>query len=404
MDKYLLTASIRADGSSRFGENNKYGYFPSFAAAWRLSEESFMPNVFSDFKLRAGWGQTGNQEIPNKISAQVLGIDATTGGFTYLRTSNPDIRWETSNQWNIGLDIGVLTGRVNVTLDYFNRTTTDILVENTAPAPSPTDRVWQNLEAELINSGIEFTVDASIIDGGNDGFNWSTAINVTSIQNTVENLPVDRITTGAVNGQGLSGVFAQVITNGESFPSFWGREFTGFDENGESIFANDGEEKILGNPLPTLTLGFNNTLSYKGFDLNFFFNGAFGHMIYNNTANALFSRSALVNGRNVPTEVANSDESTTAALQSSNRYLEDGSFIRLTNATLGYNFNLSNVDWISNLRLYVTGQNLLLFTGYSGFDPEVNTDKNINGVSSLGVDYTTYPRPRTVLVGLNVSF
>ncbi|MEM6262986.1 MAG: TonB-dependent receptor [Bacteroidota bacterium] len=423
--RYLLTATFRRDGSTRFGENNKYGNFPSFAGAWKISEESFMQNVkaLSGLKLRAGWGLTGNQEIPNKLSLESVGVlvdnngnntgNAILNGNTFNsglglnRVPNPDLKWEQTRQINVGLDFEFLDGRINASVDYFDRVTTDFLLEIKAPDPAPTTNVFTNVDGEIINRGFEFAITSVNVD--KNDFRWMTDFNFTTISNTVEGLPVTRINTGRASGQGLSGTLVQIITNDEPIGTFFGREWTGFDENGVSTFADaDGDgtadQVVLGNPIPDFTWGINNTFTYKQFDLSFFINGVQGNEIYNNTANSVFTRVGLATTRNTSPDAANSAESFGNALSFSSRFIEDGSFIRLNNATLGYTFDASNVEWLSNLRLYVTGTNLLLFTDYSGFDPEVNTDANENNVPSIGIDYSNYPSARTFLFGANINF
>lgn len=420
MDKYLVTATFRRDGSTKFGANNKYGNFPSLAFAWRLSEESFIQNlgIFQDLKLRAGWGITGNQEIPNKVSLAALGSDNDTQGYldgegnpisglAFLRTPNENLKWEETSQINIGLDFSILDGRLNGTIDYFNKVTTDMLIR-VVPSLAPSTEQWINLtDTELINKGVELGLNAVVIDNGD--FSWNANFNISFIDNEVRDLPLSRIVTGRASGQGLSGTTVNIITNGEPIGTFFGKEWLGFDENGISQFRdddNDGnaDEIILGSALPDYTFGFSSTFQYKNWDLNFFFQGVQGNEVYNNTANSLFPKANLAGGRNVNVESLNSPESFDNGLTFSSRYIEDGSFIRLNNATFGYNFNTANVEWLSRLRAYVTGTNLFIITNYSGYDPEVNTDANDNGVPSLGIDYTSYPRSRQIIFGVDISF
>jgi len=194
------------------------------------------------------------------------------------------------------------------------------------------------------------------------------------------------------------------VISGSPLFAFYLREFGGFTSEGLGIYPNGDLVSFAGSPIPTFTTGLTNNFTFGNLDLSIFFNGVFGHYLYNNTANAIFLKGNLRNGRNVTVDLANSPESPNNFGEASTRFLEKGDFVRLQNLTLGYTFNTGNWKGINSLRLYLTGQNLLLFTGYTGFDPEVNTDKSLNGVPSFGIDYTAYPSARTISVGLNVGF
>jgi len=418
-EKYLLTATFRADGSTRFGENNKYGYFPSVGAAWRLIEEDFIKDmdVFENLKLRVGYGATGNQEIPNKISLLSIGTTANanyffdgtnlTTGTTFLRTPNPDIQWETTVQSNIGLDFGFFDGKLSGSLDYFHKSTKDVLMMLTSLAPAPTAFMWANVpDMRIINSGIEMNVTGIMVDK-NDLF-WTTALNFSAIHNEVVNLPMDIIQTGVASGAGLSGTRVQVIKEGYSIGTFWGKVFEGYAADGTSIYKQDADgndvEEDLGSALPKFTLGLNNTVTYKQFDLSFFINGVFGNKVYNNTANALFSLTSFSKGNNLPVDYLTTGESSINTPEFSSRFIEDGSFVRLSNLSLGYQLDLKETSVIKGLRLYVTGTNLFLITSYTGYDPEINTSAPLDGVPSIGMDYTGYPRARTIQFGLNAQF
>lgn len=415
--RYIVTANFRRDGSTKFGANNKYGNFPSFAATWRIIEEDFMEDqdIFSDLKFRFGWGRTGNQEIPNKITQATVGGDNGTRAFfngqvvpglTFLRTPNPDLRWETTDQINIGFDFGFADDRFTGSIDYFNKTTTDILLEITAPAPSTAPTIWTNVDGELVNAGVEGAISANIIE--TKDFQWSADLNMTFLHNEVNGLPISRIETGAASGQGLSGTQVQVITNGQPLGTFFGRVWEGRDAEGNDIYKLDENgqpvREFLGSAIPDMTWGLTQTFRYKRFDANIFINGAHGHQVYNNTANSIWNKPTIRRGENVPSFVLDSDESFENILTFSSRFIEDADFVRLNNVTVGYNVDVSKLDFISRLRVYATGTNLLLFTDYSGYDPEVNTGAGNAGVPSLGVDFTNFPRPRTFQIGVNMSF
>ena len=418
-DKYLLTATWRADGSTKFGKNNKYGYFPSVGLAWRLSQEDFIKNlnVFDNLKLRLGWGATGNQQIPNKISTLALGSPADANyyfdgtnfstGTTFTRTPNPNIKWETTTQLDIGLDFGFFNGRLSGSFDYFNKSTKDVLLQLTSLAPAPTATMWLNVpNLRIKNVGVEFDLTGVII--AKKDFNWNATVNFTTIHNEVKDLPVDLIETGVASGSGLSNTRVQVIKSGYPIGTFWGKKFLGYADDGTSIYKKDAAgndvKENLGSALPTFTLGFSSTLSYKGFDFNFFIHGVFGNKVYNNTANALFNIPSLKNNNNVTKSVITTGESALNTPEFSSRFIEDGSFVRLSNATLGYRFAFKKTSWVRSLRIYVTGSNLFLITNYTGFDPEVNTNAEFDGVPSLGIDYTSYPRARTFQFGVTAQF
>lgn len=418
MDKYLLTVTGRLDGSSKFGENNKYGFFPSAALAWRISEEDFMEGntLFSSLKLRLGWGLTGNQEIPEKISQLVVGTQTDANGYfegglipglTYLRTPNPDIQWETTMQTNIGLDFGILDNRLSGTIDFFNKKTEDVLLEIPGKQPSPTNTQWLNVpDLEIINNGLELGLDGMLVD--QEDLTWEVGVNFTYIKNEVKKLPVTLIETGVASGQGLSDTRVQIITNGQPIATFYGMVFEGLDENGLSTYKMDENgvpvKEYLGSALPDFTYSFNTALTVKGFDISMFWYGSVGNKVYNNTANATFFKGPLNNGYNVTRDVFDSEESPANSNAFSSRFIEDASFLRFSNITIGYTFNTSAIDWLERARVYVTGNNLLVFTDYSGYDPEVSVDANVNNVPSLGIDFTSFPKPRTFTLGVNLQF
>ncbi len=417
-EKYLLTATLRADGSSKFGENNKYGYFPSAAFAWRASEEEFIKNidVISNLKVRLGWGITGNQEIPNKISQISVGTtgsangyfnDTQSAGITFLRTPNPDIQWETTGQLDFGLDFGILDHRINGAIDIFKKTTKNVLLEITSKAPAAAETQWMNVDdLKIINNGFELELNGSLVK--QKDLTWDVGLNFSHINNNVEDLPVTLIETGVASGQGLSETRVQVITNDHPIGTFYGRIFKGLDSNGYSTYKTDesGEEVLecMGSALPDYTYSFNTSLKYKNFDFSMFWYGSKGNDVYNNTRNALFTKSSLTSGSNVTYEVANSNEAEDNSNTFSSRFVEDGSFLRLSNVTLGYTVNTKKVKWLSKARVYVTGNNLLLFTDYTGWDPEVSTDASYEDIPSIGIDYTSYPKARTFTFGVNLQF
>lgn len=399
--KYIFTGTLRADGSSKFGENNRYGYFPSAAFAWRLSNEDFIGDVFYDLKLRMGYGITGNQEFPGGSQLNLRRFQNPNAILTAPRFANPNLKWEESRQFNVGIDYAVLEGKVRGTVDVYSKNTTDLLIPLPSPAPAPSAIFFGNLDANIKNTGVEFGISADLVNRPN--FNWTPTLNIAFNDNVIENMD-DFILTGAISGPGLTGATAQAITGGQPLFSYYMEEFTGFDDDGNSIVAEGGASFVGKSPLPKYNYGISNSLQFGNLDLNVFIMGQGGHYIYNNNGNAFFYKAALeTSGLNVTEEVADNSESAGNGNGVSTRWLEKGDFLRLQNATLGYNINTGNNKYINSLRLTLTGQNLLTITGYSGQDPEVNVDKSIGGIPSRGIDYTAYPRAKTVTLGLSVK-
>lgn len=430
-EKYLVTGTVRADGSSKFGANNKYGIFPSFSLGWRISEEDFLKNstTISNLKLRGGWGKTGNQEIPPKItqplySAQVSGtasypLDNSStypAGITYSRLANPDIQWEVSVQSNVGLDFGFLNGALNGSIDAFRKVSNNILLEVIPADPvQPATSVWTNVKnMEIMNSGLEMDLDYKF--QSRSGIKFNVGGNLTLIKNEVTGSPYTVIPSGSASGSGLTSATINGYINGQPIGTFFLKEFIGFDDKGMSVYADTDKDGIVtdkdriaaGSALPTTQYNFFANASYKGFDLSVQFNGVSGNKIYDNTANSNFYKLRIAKNLNViPTAYADPKESINNAAPVSTRYLKDGSFLRLNNLTLGYQINTEKLGiskFISRARLSVTGQNLWVKTKYDGFDPEVNKDNSINGVLSYGIDYLSYPKAKSIIVGLNLTF
>ena len=405
--KYILTATFRADGSTKFGPSNRYGYFPSFAAAWNLKAESFLANVawLNQLKLRAGYGKTGNQDFPSGSSQQRYDFGNSNGQPTLIaiNNANPNLKWQSDKQTNVGVDFGFLDNKLSGSIDYFNKTTNDLLFPQISFVPAVGGNVptWVNLPGEVINKGIELTLNANIVN--NDNVSWSLGGNATFIKNKVQNIS-GIIKTGSLSGQGLSGVTTEVIQNGLPLFAMVTREYKGLDANGFSIYTDDGfTNYYVGNPNPKVIMGLSTNLRYKKFSLTANFNGAFGQKIYNNTANSVLAISNL-GTRNVSSGLLSlsTQESLANPIAASSRYIEKGDYIKLANATL--NYNIGNVGKaIKSLNIYVNGQNLFVITNYTGFDPEVNVNKSVSGVPSAGIDYTAYPTARTFNFGVNFS-
>ena len=428
-DKYLLTATVRVDGSSKFGSNNKYGVFPSFSAGWRLSEENFLKSSpFSDLKLRAGWGRTGNQEIPSKITQALFSssVSGTTtypifnngtypAGTTFSRLANPDIQWEVSSQTDAGLDFALFKGALSGTIDYFNKVSRDILLEVIPSDPvQPAGTFWTNVQdMKITNQGTE--LELNFRKSLTNGLRFDIGGNITFIKNKVENSPYSVISSGSAQGSGLTSATVNGYINNQPIGTFFLKEFTGFDEKGVSTYRDTDGDGIVtdkdrisaGSALPTKMFSVNGNIAYKGFDLTANFNGVSGNKLYDNTANSNFFKLRLSRGLNVtPEAFADTKEATTNSAPVSTRYLKSGAYFRLNNLALGYNLNTTalGIDkYLQTVRFSITGQNLFVLTKYNGYDPEVNNDRNIGGVSSYGIDYLSYPKAKSVIFGVVIG-
>jgi len=400
-DKYLLTATLRADGSSKFGTNNKYGYFPSFAAKWNLSNEAFLKDnkTINQLALRVGWGLTGNQEFPAGAAQEQYTVNSN-GGASLSNVANPSLKWESSKQLNAGVDYTFFGGRLYGSVDYFHKNTTNLLFNFPAIQPAPASNYWINLPANVINKGVEIVLRGDIVATKN--FTWNLGVNATFLKNELKNYDGPPVLTGSISGQGVSNAYAQRLVNGKPLNSFYVRQFLGFDDNGQGKYTNGGNSQFfLGNPNPTAMLGINTSVNYKQWTLGINSHGAFGMDVYNNTANTVLPIGNL-GSRNISAKLVGTKESLSNPITVSSRYLEKANFMKLDNATLSYNIGkIGKV--IKGASIYVTGQNLFIITKYSGFDPEVNTDKSINGVTSFGIEYSPYPTARSFLAGINFS-
>lgn len=432
--KYLLQATVRRDGSSAFGINNRWGTFPSVSAAWRITEENFMKNqdVFDDLKLRIGYGVSGNS----------LGFDAfysrpiygSTGWFTYVdangtssqyrilgatRNSNPDLKWETTGMFNIGLDFGFLNNRLTGTIEYYDKRTSDLIFDY-AVSTNRYPYGWMTANVgDISNKGVEITINAIPVKTHN--FTWSTTLNLSHNKNVVEKLSNDMYSveySDRANPDvgGYTSTQVQRIMEGSPLGQFYLYEWAGYDENGGSIFNDydadgnligttdapaDEDRRPHGSAQPKLTYGWNNDFTWKNWTLTAFFQGVAGNKIFNATRCYYNNVSLVSNGKNVLAEVAEGQNAHDSRAQApSDRYLENGSYLRLSTLTLGYNFGKLG-NWINNLRIYATCNNVFTITGYKGVDPEISL-----GGLEPGMDWrnTTYPRTRTFMVGVNVNF
>ena len=428
--RYMLQATIRRDGSSVFGKNNRWGTFPSISGAWNITEEAFMKNqnIFSNLKLRAGYGVSGNAMGFDVYSSYVT--YGATGTFVYdgktyrtygaTKNANPDLKWETTSMLNVGLDFGFLKNRVNGTIEVYNKKTKDLIWGYPVPT---TQYVYGWMDAnvgEMTNKGIEFTINIDAIR--TKDFNWMTTINLSHNKNTVDKMQNDQFhTTNLTQGDpDVAGVSAngwtQRIMEGESIGTFYtylyagtinGRsEYYVLDENGNKTGETTNnpsikDRAITGCAQPKLTAGWNNSLSYKNWNLNAFITGVFGNDVYDSPRAHYTSAQMFSDGKNVLKEFLSNPAGDASGSLPSDRYIEKGTYVRLQSLSLSYTFRNCFDNWIQDLTLYGTANNLLTITNYKGLDPEVN----LGGIDP-GIDYrwSRYPHARTFMVGVKINF
>ncbi len=463
-ERYLLTANFRRDGSSRFGANNRYGYFPSLSAGWRLSEENFMKELtfLSDLKIRVGYGVTGNQNGINDYASQLLfGPPPANGKYAsptrdplnpvvyrtayfYTQNANPDLKWEASAMTNLGIDFGLFDNRLTGALELYNKNTRDLLFTYAVnPGESYGDGLTYITNSFLANigtmnnKGIELSLDFLAID--KNDFQWRTNLNAARNVNKVVRLsgegltfPEEGIRYGTIyagtNGYGPYAVLREGLPVG----TFWGPKEVGLNDKGEPVYqvidnatgavsttSNHGAatRQNLGNPQPTITLGWTNNLSYKNVDLSIFIRSSLGQKVYN-ASNMIYNNGSTFRAGDVrplnvyKTAFEGDNARLTRPGEVSSRYVEDASFVRLDNANIGYTIPLK-ASWIRSLRVYAAGQNLLLLTKYKGLDPEVrggattDTYGGVNASDNLAFgldDFFFYPRSRTFTIGLSAGF
>ncbi|MDG1571814.1 SusC/RagA family TonB-linked outer membrane protein [Robiginitalea sp. M366] len=421
--KYLFTATMRADGSSRFGPENQYGYFPSGAFAWQIAEEDFIGENISTLKLRLSAGITGNQDglgYGNFVARQrfaSLGINndntINQNGLSIVATDVPDLKWESTINFNVGLDFGFNLDRFNGSIDVYRNETQDVLLQTPPAAPSTNPFQFGNVDASILNQGIELGLNYDFVQ--TEDATFSASFNIAYNQNEIQDF-AGAINTGEIAGPGLSGAFAQRFEAGYSLFSYYMAEFLGFDSNGNPQYTDvdgngvgdpDADKKFVGeDALPDVTTGLSLNFNYKNWDISTFFNGQFGFSVYNNTANSFFNAGQIVTARNVTADAASAGENGGASTAVSTRFLEKGDFVRFQNATIGYNVPLTGDGLFKSLRLSLTGQNLMLFTDYSGIDPEVTVPTGTlgSGVPTRGIDWAAFPNPLTVTFGVNATF
>lgn len=429
--KYMATVSFRADGSSRYSKGNKWGYFPSAALAWRISDEGFLQDVeqLSDLKLRLGYGETGSTAIDPYKTLNMLSQGKTPVNgdlYTYYAASTQlpsDLKWETTAQFNVGLDLSLFDNRLRLTADYYNKTTRDLLNNVTLPSSSGYSSTIRNI-GKMSNKGIEFMVEGDLFR--NKDFWWTASANIAFNKNKVKELYEGEDIYGSRVGLSYIEDFINLIREGEPIGVFYTYKETGYDDKGilqyldadENGTLNNDDKFITGDPHPDFTYGFSSDIRFKDFEFSFFFQGSQGNDVFNvsETANLDYGM-----GLNMRKDVlynhwkaSNTPEQNAAAkypkiirnqkMNYSDRYVEDGSYLRLKNVQLAYNLPVGKWkvnSWLKGFKIYVSGQNLLTFTNYSGLDPEINSwGGNIN----IGLDYLTYPNVKTFTFGAKVQF
>ena len=429
--KYLLQATIRRDGSSAFGVNNRWGTFPAVSAAWRIIEEDFMKdqNIFDDLKFRIGYGVSGNSlGFDAFYSRQVYG---STGWFTgsdgnsyrvlgATRNANPNLKWEKTGMFNVGLDFGFFNNRLTGTIEYYNKKTSDLIYSyGVSTLIYPYNTMVANV-GDISNKGIEITINAVPVQ--TKDFTWSTSLNLSHNKNEVVSMSnsefsVNFIDMADPNINSYSNQHVQRLMEGAPIGQFYLWEWAGYDENGMSVFndydangnligvtdkPDDTDRRMAGSAQPKITFGWNNDLTWKNWSLSAFFQGVAGNKIFN-AIRASYSDPTLLSsfGKNILAEVATEQHANDSRAQApSTRYLENGSYLRLSTLTLGYNFGKLG-NWVNNMRIYATCNNVFTITGYKGIDPEVNL-----GGLTPGMDMrnNNYPRTRSFMVGVNMNF
>ena len=424
--KYFLTVTVRRDGSSKFGKNHEWGWFPSASASWNVKQTLLKnTNLISDLKLRVGYGLSGNQEIGNYLDVISYGPAGTapnpeTGkdaiNFEASHNSNPDLKWEQNAELNIGIDYGFAKNRIVGSFEYYNKTTYDLLAEYSVPVPpNATSRTYANV-GTILNKGFELSIQAHIADTKN--FKWKSLYTFSKNDQRVVSLSNDKyewdvMKVGWLQGRGLVGEenWTQIVAPGYQLGTFYMPEYAGIADDGAFLFykANGGvtrnvseaERRVVGHALPKFTMGWSNYFTlFKNIDMSFSARFVYGFDVLNVTRLVLGNPQWLPNLNVLRSALTDQAAGLNSAPVVNSYYLEDGSFIRFDNLTIGYTFNTSNIEWLRKLRLYFTSNNLLLLTNYTGIDPEIS----YNGLS-FGLDqYNVYPKTRTFTIGLNAIF
>ncbi len=434
-NRYFLTGVVRRDGSSRFGEGNKWSVFPAVSASWKVSDESFMRNntLFSDLRMRVGYGLQGNQGVAPYASLTLLGTDGNAryvfGNTVYTgviptQNPNPNLKWEQTAQSSLALDYGLNGNKITGTLEFYNKKTNDLLLTVDVPQPAVVPTQLQNI-GSVSNRGFEASIDASIVAGTKRSLNAGLVLSVD--RNKVDNLGKQNfISTGSVSGQGQSGRNSQRLIPGYAIGTFWGPEFVGVNSAGKQQFNKykvtrdaagvetarvlDGttlvpsgdDDMILGNANPSFSMGVRSNGTWGKFDFTTLIRSDVGQKVFNNTALVYATKSNALQDKNFLKSAINDGIGISEPAIYSSRYVEDASFLRLANVTVGYSFKLPGASGRNGpTRVYLSADNLFLISGYTGYDPEAYAAA---GLASRGIDYLPYPRARTITTGVRVGF
>ena len=424
-NRYFVTGTFRYDGSSKFAPGHKWSTFPGLSASWHLSDEDFMrSSPLSDLRLRVGWGVQGNPGIAPYSSQQLLGIgsgstypwgDAVQTGSAITQNPNPNLKWERTAQVDVGVDFGLMSNRLTGTAEYYVKNTSDLLLSVKVAQPAGVEERLENV-GKLRNRGVELSLDA--LPASSPSMTWRTGLTFTADRNKIVNLASrgGTISSGGVSGQGQSGQVSELIGPGLPLGTFYGPVFVGVDANGKQLFKCSGgtgctngqttspsanDYAVIGNANPSFTLGFHNQVTWRKFDLSFLVRAVVGQDVFNNTALVYSTKGNALQGKNFLKPALTDPTGLHEPAIFSSRWIESGSFVRLQNITLEYALSLPMIRSVQSARLYVSADNLLLLTGYSGLDPEVYAS---SGLASRGIDYLSYPRPRTVTGGLRLTF
>jgi iron complex outermembrane receptor protein len=434
-DKYFLTGVLRYDGSSKFATGHKWALFPGLSASWHLSQEEFLRSgPFSDLRLRLGWGRQGNPGLPAYSSLQRLeGSTGATypwggspqGGVIPTSDANPDLKWEQTTQYNGAVDFGLWNNRLAGTIEYYVKKTSDLLLEVPVSQPAPASTRIENV-GKMTNRGFELSLDALLVS--QPGLSWRAGLAFAAERNKVDTLgPHTFIASGTVSGQGQSGVNAERLIPGYALGTFYGPVFAGWDATGKQLFqcvtasakcvggktTSDGltakDYAVIGNANPDFTLGLHSQVSWKNFDISFLLRASVGQSVFNNTALVFSTKGDALQDKNFLQPALTDPTGLHEPAIFSSRWVEKASFLRLQNITVEYNLDLPFLTRSArSARLFASADNLFVITGYSGLDPEVSSANQANtgdvGIAARGMDYLSYPRPRTVTGGIRLVF
>ena len=420
-EKYYLTGVVRYDGRSAFAAGHQWSWFPGISGSWHLSQENFMANSpFSDLRIRVGYGVVGNPGAPAYSSLLTFGTEKYVFGstpvtaFTPNNVQNAELTFERTSQVDIGADYALMQNRLSGSVEYYIKNTNDLLLRHKVIQPSPVNDRLENI-GSVKNRGVELTLDALAISRAS--MTWRAGINMSFERSTAENIGGGAIDFGTVSGQGQSGQNAERLAAGYPLGAFYGPTYLGVDSAGTQLFrcssgtgcvggvttnVSIADRTVIGNPNPSMTLGFHSELTKGRFDVSLLVRGVFGQDVFNNTALVYSTKGNAKQQKNFLRDAVNDPIGINEPATFSSRWIEDGSFLRLQNLTVGFTFNIpKGLGTARTARLYLSGDNLLLLTGYSGLDPEVYASA---GFVSRNIDYLSYPRPRTVTAGVRVAF